>query len=579
MNGESFDPPLPAEPPPKAMRIGWLDWVRKNLFNSVANGTLTVVLTVGLLLIILAALRFAFSLDRRWEVIPPNSANYAVEAYPRDDLINMWWSLWIVAALTGISTAFWGMGGRTSVIKVLAAVRALGATSLVVGVLSLWSPAGAATRSVLVWGGAGVFAVGLAMARALRRERDISVASILATVGVLLVAVVWYLPLESTTTWPLTITAAVVVAFHWVGKLVGRWLPARLAKRTVTLLWVVSFPVIYMHVQRSPSLVWEEVTPWLPWAALLIAAGPAVIWGIGRAGREQAAGANFLLGALSIFSWVIQWPMALRVLLLLLTLFSLATPTFAASRKARRMFYWAWAGGGMCTLYFFLLGVGATDLATRGHFLGGFNLTILLALGGTALSFPIGVMLALGRTSTMPIFRMLSVVYIEVIRGVPLITVLFFGDKVIPRFLPPGLDFAGEAKALLAITAFSAAYLAENVRGGLQSVSSGQSEAARALGMTTAQMTMLITLPQALRAVIPALVGQTIALFKDTSLVAIIGLADFLRVARDIVPNQPDSLGSVLENLLLASLIYWVFAFSFSRASLRLEKRLGVGTR
>ena len=97
--------------------------------------------------------------------------------------------------------------------------------------------------------------------------------------------------------------------------------------------------------------------------------------------------------------------------------------------------------------------------------------------------------------------------------------------------------------------------------------------------MSTAQMTMLITLPQALKAVIPALVGQTIALFKDTSLVAIIGLADFLRVARDVVPNQPDSLGSVLENLLLAAVVYWVFAFSFSRASLRLEKRLGVGTR
>ena len=97
--------------------------------------------------------------------------------------------------------------------------------------------------------------------------------------------------------------------------------------------------------------------------------------------------------------------------------------------------------------------------------------------------------------------------------------------------------------------------------------------------MTTGQMTMLITLPQALRAVIPALVGQVISLFKDTSLVAIIGLADFFRVARDIVPNQPASLGSVIENLVLAAVVYWVFTFSFSRASLRLERRLGVGTR
>ena len=415
--------------------------------------------------------------------------------------------------------------------------------------------------------------------RAMKEERDVSVARVLVVLGALVVGLLWYLPLESTTTWPLTVTALSIVAFHWVGKAVSRWASRRLMKRVVTLLWVLSFPIIYLQVQRSPELVWGEVTPWLPWAALVIAAGPVVIRTVSRLGRESAAGANFLLGAVSVFSWVVHWPMAIRVLLLLLTLFSLATPTFAASRRARKMFYWSWLGGGACALYFFLLGIGSTDLATRGHFLGGFNLTILLAVGGTARSFPVGLILALGRTSSMPIFRLLSVAYIEVLRGVPLITVLFFGDKVIPRFLPPGLDFAGEAKALLAIAAFSAAYLAENVRGGLQSVSKGQTEAARSLGMSTAQMTMLITLPQALRAVIPALVGQTIALFKDTSLVAIIGLADFLRVARDIVPNQPDSLGSVLENLLLASVVYWIFAFSFSRASLRLEKRLGVGTR
>ncbi|MYG92035.1 MAG: hypothetical protein F4196_03945, partial [Acidimicrobiia bacterium] len=115
MNEESFDLPLPAEPPPKASRIGWLDWARKNLFNSGFNGTLTVMLTAGLLLLILGVLRFVFSPDRRWEVMPPNAANYVVEAYPREDLLNMWWSLWIVAALAGFSTASWGMGGQVSV--------------------------------------------------------------------------------------------------------------------------------------------------------------------------------------------------------------------------------------------------------------------------------------------------------------------------------------------------------------------------------------------------------------------------------------------------------------------------------
>jgi general L-amino acid transport system permease protein len=157
--------------------------------------------------------------------------------------------------------------------------------------------------------------------------------------------------------------------------------------------------------------------------------------------------------------------------------------------------------------------------------------------------------------------------------------VLFTARLAILNFLPEELEVDGNILVLMGMTAFSAAYLAENVRGGLQSIPKGQYEAAKALGMSTAQMTMLITLPQALRAVIPAIVGQVISLFKDTSLVAIIGLADFFRVVRDIVPNQPTSLGSILENLIFAAIVYWVFTFSFSRASQRIERRLGVGTR
>ena len=572
---------IPAEPPPKAIRISGLNWARQNLFASVFNGTLTVVLTVGLLLGILAVLRFVFSPDRRWEVIPPNTANYTVGSYPRDDLANIWWSVWIIAALAGMSTVLWGAKGRISVVKIVAGVRAAGATALVIGVLSLWSPAGTAVQSWLVWGGAALIVAGWAPMRMLSEDRTVSTTSALVGLVGLGLAVPWFLHLDRTAHWHgrLIVTASVVVAFHWVGRMAKRRTSERFFKKTVTVLWVVSFPVIYMHVQRSPSLAWEEVFPWLPWAALVVAVGLVVIGLVSRLPREQAAAVNFLLGAVMIFSWVVEWPMAIRVLTLLLTLFSMATPTFASSPQARRVFYWSWLAGTLCALYFFLLGVGSTGLDTRADVLGGFNLTILLAVGGIALSFPVGILLALGRTSTMPIFRLLSITYIEVIRGVPLITVLFFADKVIPRFLPPWVEVIGETKALLAITAFAAAYLAENVRGGLQSVSTGQFEAARALGMTTAQMTMLITLPQALRAVIPALVGQAIALFKDTSLVAIIGLADFLRVARDVVPNQPDSLGSILENLLLASVIYWIFAFSFSRASLRLEKRLGLGAR
>ncbi|MGD2061916.1 MAG: amino acid ABC transporter permease, partial [Acidimicrobiia bacterium] len=209
----------------------------------------------------------------------------------------------------------------------------------------------------------------------------------------------------------------------------------------------------------------------------------------------------------------------------------------------------------------------------------GLNLTFMLAIVPMLLAFPLGILMALGRTSTMPLFRLMSTGYIEIIRGVPLITVLYFFRFGVLNFLPPGLQPDAILLAIVGITLFAAAYLAENIRGGLQSIPKGQYEAAKAMGMTTAQMTMLITLPQALRAVIPAIVGQIITLFKDTSLVSIIGLADFLRVANNIVPGQPDSLGTKLENLVFAALVYWVFTFTFSRASLRLERRLGVGVR
>jgi general L-amino acid transport system permease protein len=213
---------------------------------------------------------------------------------------------------------------------------------------------------------------------------------------------------------------------------------------------------------------------------------------------------------------------------------------------------------------------------------GGLMLTILLAVVGIVASFPLGVLLALGRRSQLPVVRWFCTLYIEIVRGVPLITVLFMSVLMLPLFLPPNVRVDNLVRVMVAITAFSAAYLAENVRGGLQAVPSGQVEAARALGLNVVQSTFLIVLPQALRAVIPALVGQFIALFKDTSLVSIVGLAELLGIA-GIVINQPDWLtvtgGVEREVLLFAALVYWVFCFSFSQISRRIERQLGVGTR
>ena len=167
-----------------------------------------------------------------------------------------------------------------------------------------------------------------------------------------------------------------------------------------------------------------------------------------------------------------------------------------------------------------LINTPSTVKSTTDALTGGFAVTIIVAVFTLMFSFPLGVLLALARTSKLPIFRVLSTSYIEVIRGVPLITILFFFTLILNLFLPEGMDISLLAGATLGYTLFSAAYLAENIRGGLQAVRRGQYEASDAVGLSTVQRTMFIVLPQALRVSIPPLVGQVIATFKETSLLA-----------------------------------------------------------
>ena len=212
------------------------------------------------------------------------------------------------------------------------------------------------------------------------------------------------------------------------------------------------------------------------------------------------------------------------------------------------------------------------------NFWGGLLLTFLLTVVGILFSFPIGVLLALGRRSELPVIRWFSVAYIEIIRGVPLITLLFMGQLMLPLFLPQGTTIDRALRAMVAITMFSAAYLAENVRGGLQAIPKGQFEAAHALGLNSAQTMIFIILPQALRLIIPILVGQFISLFKDTSLVAIVGLFDLLGIAKSVLA-QPEFLGLQREVYAFISLIYWILSYGMSYLSQQLEGRLGVGKR
>jgi general L-amino acid transport system permease protein len=212
---------------------------------------------------------------------------------------------------------------------------------------------------------------------------------------------------------------------------------------------------------------------------------------------------------------------------------------------------------------------------------GGLHLVVAATVAGIALAFPLGLLLALGRRSSLPGIRVLSVAYVEGFRAVPLVTLLFLGQYMIGFMFPNTIDPPSFlVRAVIAITLFEAAYIAEIVRGGLQAVPRGQVEAAQAIGLPPVKVLRLIVLPQALRAVIPAMVGQFISLFKDTSLLAIVGFFELLEVA-NAVTQQDAFRGQGLRPLTLAfvGLIYWAGCSTMSRESQRLERRLGVGER
>ncbi|GAB4539100.1 MAG: amino acid ABC transporter permease [Anaerolineales bacterium] len=209
---------------------------------------------------------------------------------------------------------------------------------------------------------------------------------------------------------------------------------------------------------------------------------------------------------------------------------------------------------------------------------GGLLLTFLLTAVAIIFSFPIGILLALGRQARLPVVRLASTAYIELVRGSPLIAILFMAQLMLPLFLPANWSIDRVVRAMVGMTLFSAAYLAENVRGGLQAIPKGQYEAAYALGLSATQTTIFIILPQALRLVIPILVGQFIAVFKDTALVAIVGLFDLLGIAKTVLA-QPEFLGLQREVYVFISLIYWAFSYVMAYLSRRLEERLGVGKR
>ena len=230
---------------------------------------------------------------------------------------------------------------------------------------------------------------------------------------------------------------------------------------------------------------------------------------------------------------------------------------------------WCWIG--MIPLGLGLLGGGIALSAVPSRDWGGLSLTLLLTACSAALALPIGVLLALGRTSDLPVLRLSSRLYIDLMRAVPLIAVLFFGQLLIPLFLPMELEINRVLRAVVAFALFAAAYVAEDVRGGLQSIPSTQTEAAAALGLSPIQSLRLVVLPQALRIAIPALTNQAIGLLQNTSLMALLGLVELLGIGRSLLAN-PAFIGRHLEVYVWLGGLYWVFCTAMALLARRIER-------
>ncbi|MDX1655111.1 MAG: amino acid ABC transporter permease [Candidatus Competibacteraceae bacterium] len=263
----------------------------------------------------------------------------------------------------------------------------------------------------------------------------------------------------------------------------------------------------------------------------------------------------------------LHWRPALAVVIFL-SMVAISTQ----SRFWNRKLLWGWVA--VFILCYMLMAGGVLGLEEVPNTLwGGLPLTLMLSVVGVGIALPLGILLALGRRSELPAIRALCVGYIELIRGVPLISLLFMASVMFPLFLPEGVTIDKLLRAQVAIIMFAAAYMAEVVRGGLQAIPKGQYEAAAALGLNYWQMTRLIILPQALNITIPPMVNTFIGLFKDTSLVLIIGLFDLLTTTKAAL-TDPQWLGFSLEAYLFAALIYFIFTFFMSQYSQHLEARL-----
>ena len=618
--------------PEETASLSVRQWLQTNLFSSWTNAILTLLGGFATLLMLRGVLNFVFSENREWDAVRTNLRALMTLSYPESQYVRVWVTLGFVVGLTGLSAGIWANWGGVSVKRM--STWLMGAGGLIALCVVVREPSvitdveGKAIRAIdgslqresffaamsdrLGWWIAAVLllaAGGAIWARysdVARRNAQIPVTTVVVWGLGLATLSLWLVPyghyafaggeyiaepgrrVAFSTQMPWTVMWLLLVSSFFVGRSLRETRWHAFAKGASNLLWLLSPMTLFWVVLRDPALDYAHVLSTdLPMGLAFGLLGGAVLWvltrvDVGEAGRLSAVG---LLG-FAVFNWVAAffgwYPMLqkARISFLLLALAALLAPNFIGEIAKRRQLIIGWLSA-MALVHYLatMINTPSTVELQSSEFLGGLGLTLFVALIVVLLSFPLGVLLALGRTSKFPIFRILSTSYIEVIRGVPLISVLIFFSVMVPLFLPDGMELAELAAVLTGYTLFSAAYLAENVRGGLQSVTKGQYEAADAIGLTAAQRTGFIVLPQALRVSIPQLVGQVIATFKETSLLAIIGLFDFLRVANSVIPAQSEFMGVKREGILLVAMIYFFFNFTISKYSQRLERRVGLGER
>ena len=600
------------ESPPEVQFAGVSRWLKENLFSSLSSSILTLISVAAVVSVFRSIIGFFISTEREWTAVTYNLQLYMVQAYPESDFIRVWITVGLLIFLLGLS---WGFNSLKEKVLVKEWCDGLlkGISSFLFIVLVAPTNVDVEGTSVEVFSSNTRYicialGVGLLLAIYLLRKTYPKTAIVKDRISFLyislVVASIWiikvptvtftannervdpdpFLPLANTTTIPWTIIFGCMIFAYIIGSFL-KTKGKNSMSRLILSSWVLAPLVIVSWIYRKPDFGMSNILT----LDIPIAVGFSVlgILAIRMLNNEKIVPyqryITYGMLVLTIVIFFLPVLRQLKILFFITWLLISVAPTIANSKESAKNLSIVWSVTVFILILLMRVASSESLIVVPGSSIyGGFTLTWLIAFFGIAISFPFGVILALGRTSKLPVIRIICTAVIELVRSVPFITWLFFGSVMLTLFLPKGVEFDEVLRAIVVTAIFSSAYLAENVRGGLQSISNGKFEAADAVGLSTLQRITLIIMPQALRAVIPPIVSQVISLFKDTSLVAIVGLFDLLYIGSKVIPNQSQGanfLGTIQENILFCAIFYWLFTYSFARRSMKIEKRLGLGER